>query len=67
MQFDPNNEVVKLCAEGMSAEFEGNLDQAHHIFQQAWDRATNDFEAFTSAHYLATDCPLSSCAEMRMR
>lgn len=53
MQFDPDNVVVKLCAEGMSAEFEGNLEQAHHIFQQAWDSATNDFEAFTAAHYLA--------------
>ncbi|HZY35107.1 MAG TPA: hypothetical protein VFE53_00580 [Mucilaginibacter sp.] len=53
MQFDPENKVVKLCAEGMQAEAEGNLDTAHALFQRAWDIAENDFEAFTAAHYLA--------------
>src|SRR5882724_5340706 len=53
MQFGPDNVVVKLCAEGMNAEFEGNTERAHQIFQQAWDSASNDFEAFTAAHYLA--------------
>jgi tetratricopeptide (TPR) repeat protein len=53
MQFDPNNKVVKLCAEGMQAEAEGKITEAHALFQQAWDIATDDFEAFTAAHYLA--------------
>jgi len=53
MQFDPNNKVVKLCAEGMQAEAEGKIEEAHALFQQAWDIAENDFEAFTAAHYLA--------------
>ncbi|WP_295794464.1 hypothetical protein [Mucilaginibacter sp.] len=53
MQFDPNNKVVKLCAEGMQAEAEGKIEDAHSLFQQAWDIATDDFEAFTAAHYLA--------------
>ena len=53
MQFDPNNKVVKLCAEGMQAEAEGNIETAHSLFQQAWDIASDDFEAFTAAHYLA--------------
>lgn len=53
MQFDPNNKVVKLCAEGMQAEAEGKIEHAHNLFQQAWDIAENDFEAFTAAHYLA--------------
>ena len=53
MQFDPNNKVVKLCAEGMQLEAEGKIEQAHSLFQQAWDIAENDFEAFTAAHYLA--------------
>ena len=53
MQFDPQNRVVKLCTEGMDAEFAGDFAKAHEIFQQAWDNATNDFEAFTAAHYLA--------------
>jgi tetratricopeptide (TPR) repeat protein len=53
MQFDPNNKVVKLCAEGMQAEAQGKIDEAHQLFQHAWDIATDDFEAFTAAHYLA--------------
>ncbi|MEO6977098.1 MAG: hypothetical protein ABJA76_13980 [Mucilaginibacter sp.] len=53
MQFDPNNKVVKLCADGMQAETEGKIEGAHALFQQAWDIATDDFEAFTAAHYLA--------------
>ncbi len=53
MQFDPENKVVELCAEGMQAEAEGNAEKAHALFQQAWDIAENDFEAFTAAHYLA--------------
>jgi tetratricopeptide (TPR) repeat protein len=53
MQFDPENKVVKLCAEGMQTEAEGNIAQARQLFQQAWDIAANDFEAFTAAHYLA--------------
>lgn len=53
MQFDPNNKVVKLCAEGMQFEAEGKIDEAHSLFQQAWDIAADDFEAFTAAHYLA--------------
>jgi tetratricopeptide (TPR) repeat protein len=53
MEFDPNNPVVQLCVKGMNAEGEGNIEEARRLFQQAWDEATNDFEAFTAAHYLA--------------
>jgi tetratricopeptide (TPR) repeat protein len=53
MQFDPNNKVVQLCAKGMQVEAEGKIDEAHNLFQQAWDIADSDFEAFTAAHYLA--------------
>ncbi|MEO6632373.1 MAG: hypothetical protein ABIN13_11640, partial [Mucilaginibacter sp.] len=35
------------------AEAEGKIEEAHSLFQQAWDMATDDFEAFTAAHYLA--------------
>ncbi len=37
----------------MQLEAEGNIEAAHALFQQAWDIAENNFEAFTSAHYLA--------------
>ena len=53
MKFDPENNVVKLCAQGMNLEAEGNLEAAHQLFQEAWNAATNDFEAFTAAHFLA--------------
>jgi len=53
MEFDPNNPVVQLCVKGMNAESEGKIEEARQLFQQAWDMATNDFEAFTAAHYLA--------------
>ena len=53
MQFDPNNSIVKLCALGMEKEGEGNSEEAAKLFLQAWNEAINDFEKFTSAHYVA--------------
>jgi tetratricopeptide (TPR) repeat protein len=53
MQFDPENSIVKLCAAGMNAEATGNSEEALQLFQQAWDTAGNDFEAFIAAHYMA--------------
>jgi rifampin ADP-ribosylating transferase len=53
MQFDSDNKIVKLCAEGMALEGQGKKTEALELFQQAWNAATNDFEKFTSAHYVA--------------
>lgn len=53
MAFDPNNNVIKLCAQGMDIESKGNPEKANKIFLQAWNEATNDFEKFTAAHYVA--------------
>jgi tetratricopeptide (TPR) repeat protein len=53
MQFDPDNNVVKLCAQGMNKEGQGKTDEAAGLFLQAWNEATNDFEKFTAAHYVA--------------
>lgn len=53
MQFEPNNNIVKLCAQGMDAEGKGNLEEASKHFLQAWNEAINDFEKFTAAHYVA--------------
>ena len=53
MKFDTNNNVVKLCAQGMELEGEGKKEEAFKIFNLAWDEAANDFEKFTAAHYLA--------------
>lgn len=53
MNFDPENPVVKMCVTGMELEAQGKIREAHDLFQQAWNAATNDFERFTAAHYLA--------------
>ena len=53
MQFNPDNDVVKLCAQGMEMEGKGNIDAASKLFLQAWNEAENDFEKFTAAHYIA--------------
>jgi len=50
---EPTNPVVALCAQGMQAEASGRPDTARDLFQQAWDQATDDYEACIAAHYLA--------------
>ena len=53
MEFSPFNNVVKLCLQGMDLEDKNKPEQAKEIFLQAWHKATNDFEKFLAAHYVA--------------
>jgi len=53
MAFDPNNNVVKLCVQGMDMEGKGKPEEASRLFLLAWNEATNDFERFIAAHYVA--------------
>ena len=53
MEFNPNNNVIKLCIEGMGNEEKGNPEEASKLFLQAWKEATNDFEKFLAAYYVA--------------
>lgn len=53
MEFNPNNTIVKLCLQGMSMEEKGKPEDALNLFLQAWNEATNDFEKFLAAHYVA--------------
>jgi len=53
MEFNPNNNVIKLSIEGMGMEDKGNPEEASRLFLQAWNEATNDFEKFTAAYYVA--------------
>lgn len=53
MKIDPNNNVVKLCAQGMSLEGEGKPEEASKLFIKAWNEGANDFEKFIAAHYVA--------------
>ena len=53
MEFNPNNNVVKLCLQGMGMEEKSKPEEARKLFLQAWNEATIDFEKFIAAHYLA--------------
>ena len=53
MEFGPNNNVIKLCIQGMDLEEKGKPEEASRVFLQAWNEATNDFEKFTAAYYVA--------------
>jgi tetratricopeptide (TPR) repeat protein len=53
MEFNPNNHIVKLCIVGMGLEDSGKPEEASKVFLQAWNEATNDFEKFMAAHYVA--------------
>lgn len=53
MEFSPFNTVVKLCLQGMEKEEQGKPEEASKLFLQSWKEATNDFEKFLAAHYVA--------------
>ena len=53
MEFNPSNNVIKLCVQGMAMEDKGNAEEASRLFLQAWNEATNDFEKFIAAYYVA--------------
>jgi rifampin ADP-ribosylating transferase len=53
MEFDPSNNVIKLCMQGMAMEERGSSDEASRQFLQAWNESANDFEKFTAAYYVA--------------
>ncbi|GEO02783.1 hypothetical protein AAE02nite_04470 [Adhaeribacter aerolatus] len=53
MEFNSNNHIVKRCLQGMVMEENGQPEEASKLFQQAWHEATNDFEKFLAAYYVA--------------
>jgi tetratricopeptide (TPR) repeat protein len=53
MEFNPSNNVIKLCIQGMALEEKGNAAEAGRLFLQAWNEATNDFEKYIAAYYVA--------------
>src|SRR5690606_10599129 len=53
MQFDTDNKIVRLCAEGMDMEGKGHPEAAGRLFLQAWNRAATHFEKLIAAHYVA--------------
>ncbi len=53
MEFNPGNIVIKLCVQGMNMEVIDNKEEASRLFLQAWNEATDDFEKFTAAYFVA--------------
>lgn len=53
MEFDPHNHIVQLCLKGMDLEAKDQPEEALKIFLQAWNEATDDFEKFLAAHFVA--------------
>jgi tetratricopeptide (TPR) repeat protein len=53
MEFNPNNNVIKLCIEAMGMEEKGQPVEASKLFLLAWNEASNDFEKFIAAYYVA--------------
>jgi hypothetical protein len=53
MQFDSDNPVVRLCAQGMEMESDQRPEEAKALFLQAWDEASGDLEKCIAAHYIA--------------
>lgn len=53
MHFSPINNIVQHCIQGMVQEAQNNPEAAGQLFMQAWNEATNDFEKFLAAHFVA--------------
>ncbi len=53
MEFSPNNNIVKLCIQGMNMEEKDRPAEASRLFLQAWNESNNDFEKFIAAYYVA--------------
>ena len=52
-QFDPNNKIIQLLLRGMGMEDSGKPEEASLLFLKAWSEATDDFEKFIAAYYVA--------------
>ena len=58
MEFGQNNHIVRLCLQGIASEI--RLQEARAFFLRAWNEATNDFERFIAAHFVARHQPDST-------
>lgn len=52
MEFNPNNNIIKHCVQGMWLDANNNHEEAMMLFQRSWDEAVDDFEKFIAAYYL---------------
>ena len=52
-QFNTNNKIIQLLLRGMGMEDIGKPEEASLLFLKAWSEATDDFERFIAAYYVA--------------
>lgn len=50
---DLGSQVIRLCAAGLEAETIQCFDEAARLFEQAWYRSRDHYEACIAAHYVA--------------
>lgn len=50
---DVSSRTAQLCIAGTKAEFERRVDDARRLYLEAWDAATDDYDASVAAHYVA--------------
>ncbi|MFZ2804059.1 MAG: NAD(+)--rifampin ADP-ribosyltransferase [Patescibacteria group bacterium] len=53
MEFNQNNNIVRLCLRGIGMEKIGKPEEARKLFLQAWEESVYDFEKFISAYFVA--------------
>lgn len=52
-KFDPNGAIIRLCMMGIGLEEHGKTDEARAAFYKAWNEASDDYEKFIAAYYVA--------------
>ena len=53
MKFSPQNDIVRLCIQGMRLEEANDVEEARTIFLRAWTDATDDHERFIAAFHMS--------------
>lgn len=53
MEFDPRNPIVKCCIQAMALAERGKPEEAYAIVQQAFEKATDPYEKFLVAYFVA--------------
>lgn len=53
MEFNPNNNIIRYCIQAMDMEEKNKPEEAKKLFLQGWAEATNDFEKYLTAFFVA--------------
>lgn len=63
---DVNNPVIQLCLAGCQAEFQRQPERAAEFYRQAWEAASDDYEACIAAHYRARFQPPQAAVDWNL-